>query len=298
MEAEKLAEQNNNRDERQQAIADAGGVRPNDKNFIPTMKKRAEEFFGPGGFEKLIEQLSGLAKDGFEISIGKAVEDLGLTESHLCGAPYGEANQGWPHCGECSKSMSFVGQINTGVIEEFPESGPGLYTLFVCFDCNTASHDSPAPPGNGWLVRTYTTVSNGSRIKPPRGTKETSARPLKTNDIVKTLPQYDFVDKVDPDLVDMMVRLYPPDVESLYEKLKDVCLGPDHETSFSHVGGYPDWMNGEEIVLCKKCQTQLNLLMQLESIETLGLKFGDDGIAYLMYCPNHPADTSLVVQGG
>src|ERR1700733_1151579 len=113
MEAEKLAEQNNNRDERQQAIADAGGARPNDKNFIPTMTKRAEEFFGPGGFDKVIEQLSQLVKEGHEISMGKAVDDLGLTESHLCGAPYGEASQGWPHCGECSKSMSFVAQLNT-----------------------------------------------------------------------------------------------------------------------------------------------------------------------------------------
>ena len=297
MEAEKLAEQNNNRDERQQAIADAGGARPNDKNFIPTMTKRADEFFGPGGFNKVVEQLGSLAKEAHEISIGKAVEDLGLTESHLCGAPYGEANQGWPHCGECSKSMSFVGQLNTGVIEDFPESGPGLYTFFVCFACDTASSDSPAPPGNGWLVRTYTTVSNGSRIKPPRDTKETPARPLKTNDVVKTLPQWDFVDKIDPDLVDMMVRMYPPDVESLYEKLKGVCLGPDHESSFSHVGGYPEWLAGEEVVLCKKCQSPLNLLMQLESIESLGVKFGDGGIAYLLYCPNHPADTSLVVQG-
>jgi uncharacterized protein YwqG len=297
MEAEKLAEQNNNRDERQQAIADAGGARPNDKNFIPTMTKRADEFFGPGGFDKIVEQLGSLAKEGHEISIGKGVEDLGLTESHLCGAPYGEASQGWPHCGECSKSMHFVGQLNTGMIEDFPESGPGLYTFFVCFECNHASNESPAPPGNGWLVRTYTTVSNGSRIKPPRGTKETAARPIKTNDVVKTMPQWDFVDKIEPDLVDMLVRLYPPDVESLYEKLKTVCLGPDHESSFSHVGGYPDWMNGEEVVLCKKCQSPLNLLIQLESIESLGLKFGKDGIAYLLYCPNHPADTSLVVQG-
>ncbi len=48
MEAEKLAEQNNNRDERQQEIADAGGVRPNDKNFVPTMKKRADGDFWIG----------------------------------------------------------------------------------------------------------------------------------------------------------------------------------------------------------------------------------------------------------
>jgi uncharacterized protein YwqG len=297
MEAEKLAEQNNNRDERQQALADAGGARPNDKNFIPVMTQRANEFFGPGGFDKVIAALNGLAKEAHEISIGKAVEDLGLTESHLCGAPYGEANQGWPHCGECSKSMTFVGQLNTGMIEDFPESGPGLYTIFVCFACNHAANESPAPPGNGWLVRTYTTVSNGSRIRPPRGTKETPARPMKTNDTVKTLPQWDFVDKLDPDFVDTLVRLYPPDVESLYEKLQAVALGPDHEAAFSHVGGYPEWLGGEEIVLCKKCQSPLSLLLQLESIESLGLKFGDEGIAYLMYCPNHPADTSLVVQG-
>ncbi len=103
--------------------------------------------FGSGGFDKLLEQLGSLAKESHEISIGKAVEDLGLTESHLCGAPYGEANQGWPHCGECSKSMNFVGQLNTGMIEDFPEDGPGLYTFFVCFECNTASPRLPGTPG-------------------------------------------------------------------------------------------------------------------------------------------------------
>ena len=77
MEAEKLAEQNNNRDERQQALADAGGARPNDKNFIPTMQARANDFFGPGGFDKVLEAVNGLAKEAHEISIGKAVEDLG-----------------------------------------------------------------------------------------------------------------------------------------------------------------------------------------------------------------------------
>lgn len=63
------------------------------------------------------------------------------------------------------------------------------------------------------------------------------------------------------------------------------------------LGGWPQWVQSVDYPPCPVCQRRRDaLVVQLRANQTLDEGFGDVGGAYLLTCPDHPGELTLVTQ--
>ena len=67
---------------------------------------------------------------------------------------------------------------------------------------------------------------------------------------------------------------------------------PDDVESFplegEKLGGWPAWIQGIEYPSCPLCDTQMALVLQVDSEKHVAMMWGDMGIGHVTQCPNHP----------
>lgn len=54
------------------------------------------------------------------------------------------------------------------------------------------------------------------------------------------------------------------------------------------LGGWPHWVQGIEYPGCPQCGCRMELVFQLDSMDNVTHRFGDEGIGHITQCPDHP----------
>lgn len=95
-----------------------------------------------------------------------------------------------------------------------------------------------------------------------------------------SLPDWEALDHYAPELADEICALVPEQPWELYNALTHKVLGyqPHIETV---MGGYAKYLQAAAATRCPQCNQQLELLLQLDS------HWGDMGVEYIFFCPQH-----------
>jgi uncharacterized protein YwqG/predicted DNA-binding WGR domain protein len=83
-------------------------------------------------------------------------------------------------------------------------------------------------------------------------------------------------------------------IEHLLDPVLDV--DPRFDRRGDKLGGWPDFIQDEELVRCRICGEALLELVQIESGRALPLVWGDMGVAYVVACPKHLTEATLFWQ--
>ena len=82
-----------------------------------------------------------------------------------------------------------------------------------------------------------------------------------------------------------------------YEKLETAVIGDDFLDYITQVGGYPQWMQGDETPL-NSSGKRMKLLLQISSEDDANLMWGDADLVYIFYDPDNPGTFEYVRQEG
>ncbi len=189
---------------------------------------------------------------------GEAVAHLpGLQAWHMAGkkgtrdvwggVPQGVPQADWPACAECKAPMIHVATFHAHP-ERLPLTKHAALMAFVCGDAMCEFWD-PDLGANKVLLRTARDLAKPTLKAPPQGAEKAKQRAL----------AYEEVFEVDQEL--------EPNAES-----PQTC---------DKVGGYPAWLQGNEVPGCKKCKAPMRFVAQLNEHD---LNFTGGGISYIFVC--------------
>lgn len=210
------------------------------------------------------------------------------------GQPTSSSGRQWPICRGCQAPMRFFLQL---AAQEFPQSSvfplkEGVIQLFVCSTddgscetwapftgthdiCVVSSHPGTAAPPSG--------IESFPRQFITRWDQTVDAPHPEEHETLGLKYTYDFKSNV----VDVVCE-HPPISLNKAKMNLDVAEAISNALPGDKLGGWPYWVQSAEYPQCPKCQSQMNLLLQIDSEDNLPYMFGDAGCAHLTFCPNHP----------
>lgn len=220
--------------------------------------------------------------------------DSPAVASYLGGHPYAEAGEDWPSCPTCRQELSFIGQVRIADTLCTPPGGAQLFTFYYCWTCSPWEPEAEAP--GQWLVRFYSDPRSDRlvRIERRRTDKKATTPCTVSFKAAKSLPDWDGIDTYCPQAAKLSHEANDDEPWAAYESLKEKLTGGEGGTGT--VGGYPDWIQGNDTPVCPRCMKGMELLAQIGSDDEAGLMWGDAGDVYLFLCREHPAETRLVMQ--
>ena len=193
-------------------------------------------------------------------------------DSGFGGQPYLAPGVTNPSCPRCDEPMPLIAQIALDAQPTPVIAGTGLLQLFYC----TRERDgSPCDVAlEGWEAFSPCHVSRlvaaGSG-----GTSPTVEPPFESKRITGWTPADDY-----------------PNWEELGALGADAGEPPDDVEPFplegEKLGGWPAWVQGIEYPSCPRCDTQMTLVLQVDSEKHVAMMWGDMGIGHVTQCPNHP----------
>ncbi len=225
-------------------------------------------------------------------------KDLSAVEasvsSYFGGRPYIEDGESWPECKECHQAMEFVFQMN---LQELPqpiskELQNFEFDLFAFYVCRACEYWPPF-----YELRTYR--SDSKKIS------KLTTRPRlfpRFNIEMKSklsLPDWDGIDELSDEIPSLSEESNSEEPWELFEVCSErlVQQSDPPENWFGVVGGYPNWIQGDETPICNKCGKSMKLFFELGNVEEANLTWMDFLSAiYLFYCPEHFEEQELVLQ--
>jgi hypothetical protein len=223
-----------------------------------------------------------------------SADSLPVTGTHFGGAPYARPGEEWPLCQVCHQPLSFIFQVNT--IEGHHDLPPelGLVSLYYCWDCRPQGYEEDL--SGAWLARLHRRVSPhfyyALSIPEP---EPRSVHPCSVNfQPHKSLPDWEGLSVWAPQIFDLSASQNLGEPWAPYDNAAAHFLGEPEFTSA--LGGYPQWLQGEDTPTCPTCERNMVLLVQLDSERTAGLDWGSSGCLYLFFCPEHPSLFQMRVQ--
>ena len=194
--------------------------------------------------------------------------------SHFGGLPYCEAGERWPRRSN-GKPLHFVFQIFNQANLEIPDA---IRLIQFYYDLDALSFDTA---DGGWQVRIYKKLRIDNRV---------CAEPPALLDITpycdvrftrgQSLPDWEGIDLFDPAASDLSCVLNPDSPWDCYQQAAQARVG-DSEFG-SQLGGYPQWIQGEDTPEADDGQP-MKLLFQVDSSPQAGLMWGDAGLVYVFY---------------
>ena len=203
--------------------------------------------------------------------------DGAVTGSKFAGVPYLAEGEKWPVCPNCGNTIQLFLQLNS---DELPEGsgtpwGDGLLQFFYCTnqkpnceaDCEAWNEFAKSvvfrvvPAGD---VPSAYSVSPVIDAFPPKRI----AGWTRTDD----LPQYW------EEMQDLGVTLSDADAEELSET---------YPREGEKLLGWPYWVQGKEYPNCPECDSEMQLVFQIDSERSLPYMFGDAGAGHITQCPEH-----------
>lgn len=215
------------------------------------------------------------------------------TLSRFGGRPTGSPGDEWPACAACKAPMSFFVQLDLSDLPEefgFPQRR-GVLQMFYCSTDDGMCETWAAFTGTQF-IRVAPPTSN--LLTPPPGVE-----PLAEKSVTGWSP---FQDEPHPEehetlglSVDYDFKRNIVDVQCAepFIEAKGVGLELEPQETISNsapgdkLGGWPYWVQSAEYPYCPECQTQMELLLQLDSNDNLDYMFGDLGCGHITYCPEH-----------
>jgi uncharacterized protein YwqG len=241
--------------------------------------------------ERLITVLKPLIRQCTELKLSATSSAVKQSlHTKFGGLPYSEKGEEWPICAKCRKELTFICQINTAECKHQTDT-PALYTFFYCWECFPWGLTDETP--SQWAVRTYTepTLEKLAQIE------------------CKSDPQYETT----PCQVECVLQQMLPDWDGLAWEAVNLCSEINAQQPWqayesaitslaclneytSHAGGYPKWIQGEEIPECRRCSSRMQLLAQIDSEDEASIMWGDAGSVYLFQCADHLGEFHLELQ--
>lgn len=238
-------------------------------------------------YNKLVDSLKLLAEPAIQIIVEEPTPEQkgSQLQSHFGGIPYFERGEKWP-------------RANNGEPLDF------VFQYF--FDKNTDNHNiklvqlyysfklSPWFSGSeGWLVKTYKQIDRNKmvQISCPNDDNRVSHCNITTK-AISTLPDWEGTILWCNNLADLSEQIDPERPWQNYMKAAAQVVG---NTDYRcQIGGYPQWVQGNDTPLCKN-GNPMKLLFQLDSDDNAGIMWGDMGLLYIFYNPN-TLEMSLILQ--
>ena len=202
----------------------------------------------------------------------KAPDKASLT-SYFGGIPYMESGEQWPTNAQ-GAPIDFILQIyNTGNIN-LPDE---IELIQFFYDWEQFAWDTT---DDGWLVKTYEKVHPEQQQDIKKPEQFDSVQYCKIDfKPVKSLPHWESLINYSL-LADSLCSVLEEESDGIYEDMIEK-LAPD-TTYQSQIGGYPYWVQGEEIYRSASGYT-LPLLLQIDSEDHANIMWGDAGLVYIFY---------------
>lgn len=206
--------------------------------------------------------------------------DGSICESKFSGRPWLAEDEPWLACQNCNTPMQLFVQLN---LEELPEheqkrlGNKGLIQLFYCVSSDPLCEvicEAYFPFASSVLPRfienpgpkTNATAQGPDSPFPARRIEGWEALP---DDMPGAEEAYAL--GLEPSEEDMRIL----------EDMERPAVG-------DKLGGWPAWVQGVEYPSCPHCQSQMELVLQIDSNDNLPYMFGDMGTGHLTRCPHHP----------
>jgi len=195
--------------------------------------------------------------------------------SRFFGAPWLPEGKTWPLCKNCRLTLSLLLQINLSELPTKAFGSEGILQVFYCFN------DSPhcEVEAEAFFPRSKSVICR--KVSAGEGKLGKGTPPVKKK--ARQIVGYEEADDY-PHFEDALSDEMGLDLdEDFYDEDEIMDL-----TRTGHkVAGWPCWVQGAERPKCSQCQKSMHVLMQIDSDESLGVQWGDVGIAHLTQCPDH-----------
>jgi hypothetical protein len=196
------------------------------------------------------------------------------TASKFGGVAAIPAGEEWPVCGNCSRAMDLLLQLNSGQVPDFGVRGfPGILQVFTClqdddFECNHWDAFSA-----GSLVRIIEHSEYlGICVSPVEN-------PLF---LFKLLDWRRIDDYPTRDELELAASV------RIEEKPSGAIDLFSHTFSDDKLGGWACWEQDTGYPKCPNCLDPMEYILQLRGEPISGYIFGDGGVGHVFQCPLHP----------
>lgn len=211
--------------------------------------------------------------------------------SKIAGLPLLLQGESWPHCQHCQSPLKLFLQLDCHQLPAaVDEHWAGLkmlrqreethwIQLFYCTGPQggwNAKCDNWRPYSDNHLARV---LHAGQALCVAAENQGWPGKSIQAWQAFDDLPAYQDYDKIQ-----MSPALFRAlDSEETFEALNEPCPAEKDK-----LGGWPFWVQENEVPACRECGTPMDVIFQLDSEQLLPHMFGDAGIAHLSQCPQHP----------
>ncbi|XXF76267.1 ankyrin repeat domain-containing protein [Myxococcaceae bacterium GXIMD 01537] len=221
----------------------------------------------------LKKKLAPLARDCWKPKLSRPRKSRGHARgSRFGGLPFLGVSDAWPSCRKCTFPLSFALQVELSDLPEgHPAHGEGLVQLFFCTTC---SHTNE-------VVRiVHGEAGEAAAPDVHRFTEREVSGWQKASDLPFREPGDATFDK-------LTTTLEPEEKEALFK----LNLQGDK------AGGWPNWVQDNSPPKCPECRRGMGTLMlQIDSERGLDWMWGDNGVAFIFQCAEHPTSLGFTWQ--
>ncbi|MCT4615304.1 MAG: YwqG family protein [Marinifilaceae bacterium] len=195
-------------------------------------------------------------------------------KSHFGGDAYFEKDEIWPRS-EKGKELDFIFQIFNNDSIELDENIK-LVQFFYDWDEYAWQTED-----DGWLIKIYREIDTENIIKIDNPNKEHKSSYCEINFKPSlSLPDWEGIDLHSPKASDLSYNLNPDKAWEEYDNMVTKLIG---EQDFkSQIGGYPQWVQGEETPKMDN-GSNMKFLFQIDSESDANIMWGDVGLIYVFY---------------
>lgn len=226
-------------------------------------------------FEDLEDLIKPLIRSATKIEVSKPSELKGNTQliSHFGGQPYFEKEEEWPKTKD-GQELDFIFQVfNTGEIN-LPDN---IQLVQFFYDWEESPWDTE---NDGWLVKIYKTLNSDRVVKLNKSTESEGTKFCEVIfKAVKSLPDWEGIEMYSRNASKLSCVLNEDEPWDSYQKAAEKLAG--EQVYRSQIGGYPNWVQGEDTP--DQGTEPMKLLFQIDSEEHAGLMWGDVGLIYVFY---------------
>lgn len=220
--------------------------------------------------EKLLHEIK---KPALIYSLALRKDISPTVNSYMGGKPYMKKGDRYPKCQHCKQKLNFIFQL---YIPNKHLKQKELYVFYYCFQCDGKSES------NGFAMKKYINPT----IEEMKVTKEldyiTYAEFIL--DPAWSLPDWEGLIEFEPVVAEVIEQEFEENPWDVYEEMKANVIGWNDFEYLSFYGGYPKFLKESEIPECTCCNEPMELWMQVDSCDPVGLKWRKNGCLYLFRC--------------